>query len=148
MKKFLRAAFNISLFQIFFIIVLGVTKYLMVETGLSGWLEVPFIVTFLLSWFLLIVAVGIQGYIENNCESFDSWDKRQSASKKHLLLVTFVKWGKIIPIILGWLIFVYMFALTSFTFFLLLLAGIVIRNTIDFFFKKESLISEEPRYYE
>ena len=143
MKLFLKAVFNFSLFQIFLIIALGGAKYLLIERGLSGQLQGPFIVTFLISLFLLIVALGIVGHIENKGASFEAWQKEHAASKKHMLLANFVIWAMAIQIILWYLFFVYMIAPTSFSFFLFLLLGIVLRNIIDFFFKKKPQLSKE-----
>jgi hypothetical protein len=143
MKNFLRAAFKITLFQISVILISGAIKYWMVSTGISSQLQTPFLITAGCAFFILLLALGIGGIIENKGQSFESWVQEHSKSRKHAAIGNFVKWGQIIPLALGYLLFIYFIAPTSFALFLTLLAGIVIGNITSYLSGKYSSVAED-----
>ena len=141
--KFIRAAFYITWFQILMIIVLGGLKYLFVRYKIIDEIQKPFILIFVASLILLFFAAGIIGIIEKRGESFEAWTEKNKTAGKNVLLVAYLKWSQVIPVILWYLMFAYFIAPTTIIMFLILLAGIVIKNIINFFNKIETVSSEK-----
>jgi hypothetical protein len=142
MKRFLQAAFKINLFQILVILVSGVIKYCINVSGISKQLEGPFLIMAASCFLLFLFATGIGGIIEDKSETLENWAGKHPHSWKHAAVASFVKWGQIIPLVAGYLFFIFMFAPTSFEFLLFIFLGIFISNIVSFFFKKDIQIAD------
>jgi hypothetical protein len=137
MKNFLKAAFDITLFQLVFILVSAGIKYVIDTTGISKQLQLPFLIIAAVAVLILLIAFGIQGIIENKGLPFDDWLHQNNGAGKRWFIGKFVSWSQAIPVILAYLFFVYMIAPTSFTMLLVLYIGLVIRNIFNYFTKKQ-----------
>ena len=143
MKKFLYAAFKITLFQIFLIVFFSILKYVLITYKLIDKIQKPFIWICLGAGILFLLAVSIIGVVENKGESYEKWQVKPEKSGKEKFLGTFVTWGLAIPTALIYLLFLYVVAPTSLGLFIALYAGIVIRNIFQFFSKKNASLNRE-----
>ena len=143
MKSFLRAAFNITWFQILMAIFMSSFKYLLISFGLIGKVEKPFLFILATTIILLFLAICIGGIIEKSGESFETWTERNKASGKNKFLITFIQWSQIIPLVMGYIMVIYQLTFPPIVFFLALLCMLVIKNIINFFSKKETVSSEK-----
>ncbi len=133
MKRFLQAAFKITLFQVIFIAILASLKYVLTTYEVIDKIQKPFIWICLGGGLLFVFAIGMMGIIENRGKSFEEWQANPSESTKERLTAGFVSWGIAIPGILAYILFLYIITPTSVYMFIALYAGIIIRNCIIFF---------------
>ena len=136
-RNFLKAVFKFSILDFLLITLCGAFKYWLESFDLIKKIQTPFIIAFISSLVLLVIGTGIMGIIENKFGSYKKWEDDSSASMKKKLLIYFNKSTIIIPVCLGYLLVIYIFEPTNLTWFLLLLAGIVIRNIVDYFIEKD-----------
>ena len=144
MRKFLRAAFNITPFQILLILVLVVIKFALIEFNFVDRIQTPFLIVLLSSAILFLFAVGIKGHIENKGEAFETWVEKDRPSMIKKLLVSFVTLSLSIPVVIFYLLFLYVATPTSKVLFFGLLVGILINNSYEFF-KKNNTIPKDDR---
>jgi hypothetical protein len=138
MKRFLQAAFKITLFQIIFIIVIASLKYVLDTYNAIDKIQTPFLWICLGAGVIFVFAVATVGLIESRGTTFEEWKGNPKKSTKERLLAGFVSWGTIVPSILAFVLFLYIIAPTSVLMFIALYAGIVIRNCITFFSEKQT----------
>ena len=143
MKKLLRAAFKISLWELLVIIVFGAFKYILVTYGLSDKISKPFIWICLGAGILFLFALGVVGIFENKRISLETWEAEDNGSKWRRLVALFVVWGQFIPTALGFLLFIYLIAPTTVSVFIALVVGIVLRNSIHFFEQRKKETVQE-----
>lgn len=136
MKPFLRAAFHLTPLQALLILFFGAVKYWIVSTGIEKQIKGSFLIVAVSTFFIFLIALGIEGAIENKGKTFESWLQEHPVSGKHMVIGIFVKWARIIPIAIGYLFFAYMITPTSFTLLLALFAGIVIANIVTYVTRK------------
>ncbi len=141
MKRFLQAAFKITLFQIIFIIVFASLKYVLDTYNVIDKIKTPFLWIFLGVGIIFVFAVATVGLIESRGTTFEEWNANPEKSTKERLIAGFVSWGTIIPSILAFVLFLYLITPTSVLMFIALYAGIVIRNCITFFSEKQTTIT-------
>jgi hypothetical protein len=130
MRKFLQAAFKISLWEILVILAFGAFKYILVTYELTDKISKPFIWICLGAGLLFLLALGVIGAIENKYGSYERWESEAKSSKRGSFIVTFVIWGQLIPTAFGCLLFIYLIAPTTLSVFVAFIVGIVLRNSI------------------
>jgi len=138
MKRFLQAAFKITLFQIISMIVLASLKYVLNTYNVIDKIKTPFLFIFLGVGIIFVFAVATVGLIESRSITFEEWNASPQKSTKERLMAGFVSWGTIIPSIMAFVLFLYLITPTSVHMFIALYAGIVIRNCITFFSDKQT----------
>lgn len=132
MKKFILAVFKISFWEILVVLVLGALKYAFVAYELDDKITRPFVWICLCAGLLFIISLGITGAIENKYGSFEKWETEARSSKTGRFLLTFTTWSRLIPTILGCLIFIYFVAPTTISVFVAFAVIIFLRNSIRF----------------
>lgn len=142
MKKFIAAAFHITLFQVLLFLSLSVLKYWVNSSGMDEHLKLPLIITGIGAFLLLLIALGIGGYLENQGYTVESWVAARPNSKLRIWIAHFVQWGQVLPIAFGYALILYIITPTSLTLFIALFAGIVLRNLIEYLTKKKDVQSE------
>lgn len=135
MKRYLQAAFKITLFQIVIIVLFSTLKYVLITYNLVDKIQKPFIWTCFIAGIIFVLAVTGFGVIKNRGKSYESWQSNPQKSGKERILDAFITWGMAIPPAFAYVLLIYMIAPTSLSLFVALYAGIVIRNSIDFFKK-------------
>jgi hypothetical protein len=75
--------------------------------------------------------------IENKGFSYAAWEANIERCRKKALLILFIKWARVIPMLLGYALFVYMMAPGSVSMLIALLGGMVISNMVSFFINKK-----------
>ena len=143
MKSFLKAAFNITPFQILLIFIFAGIKYALIEFKLVNVIKTPFLIILLISFSIFLVVVGIKGKMENEEKSFETWSVKNNTLWPRRLLVTIMSWVQTIPIILCYLLAIYFFASTTVWMFILFFAWIVLANCFNYFMKKDSGVAED-----
>lgn len=138
MIKFLRAAFHITWFQVLLIGFFMALKYLVVTFKIDDRVKVPLVWTCIGAFFLLLLAYGLIGVIENKGFSYNEWETNTEKSRKKALLIWYIKWARIIPLLLGYSLFVYMMAPDSAGLLIALLAGIIVSNIVSFLANKKT----------
>lgn len=93
---------------------------------------------------ILLIAVGIGGYLENQGYTIESWLEARPNSRLRMLTAQFVQWGQVLPVVFGYALALYIITPTSLTLFITLFAGIVVRNIIEYFTTKKEVQSETP----
>jgi hypothetical protein len=73
MKKFIAAAFHITPFQVLFFLSLSILKYWIISYGMDEHLKLPLIIIGIVAFLLLLTALGIGGYLENQGYTVESW---------------------------------------------------------------------------
>lgn len=142
MKKFLRAAFDITLFQVLLVLSLSGIKYWINSHILVKRLEIPLVYIGMGAFLLLLIALCIIGYLENKGFTVDSWVAARPNSRMRIWIARFTHWGQILPIVLGYSFFLYIVTPTSLTLFIVFFAGIVLRNIYEYLTKKKDVQSE------
>ncbi len=142
MKKFLQAAFKITVFQILFIASVILIKYVLTAYKLIDKIQKPFIWICFGAGVLFVLALSINGVVENRCESFEQWRTKRRKSTMEKILSSFSTWGFTVPIALAYVLLLYVIIPTSLVMFIALFAGIVIRNSIDYFSNKHTSPTE------
>jgi hypothetical protein len=142
MKKFIAAAFHITLFQVLLFLSLAALKYWMGSSGLDEHLKSPLVISGMGVFLLLITALSIGGYLENKGYTVESWVAARPDSKLRIWIAQFIQWGQVLPIAFGYLLILYIITPTSLTLFIALFAGIVFRNIIEYKTKKKDVQSE------
>jgi hypothetical protein len=142
MKKFIAAAFHITLFQVLLFLSLSALKYWMSPSGLDEQLKLPFIIIGIGAFLLLITALSIGGYLENQGYTVESWVASRPNSKLRIWIAQFIQSGQVLPIAFGYLLVLYIITPSSLTLFIALFAGIVLRNIIEYLTKKKDVQSE------
>lgn len=142
MKKFIAAAFHITLFQVLLFLSLSVLKYWLSSSGMDEHLKLPLIIIGIVSFLFLLTVLGIGGYLENHGYTVESWVAARPNSKLRILIAQFVQWGQVLPIAIGYALTLYFFTPTSLTLFIALFVGIVLRNIIEYLTKKKDVQSE------
>jgi hypothetical protein len=142
MKKFIAAAFHITLFQGLLFLSLSVLKYRISSYGMDEHLKLPLIIVGIVAFLLLLTALGISGYLENKGYTVESWVAARPNSKLRIWIAQFVQWGQILPIVFGYTLILYIITPTSLTLFIALFVGIVLRNIIEYVTKKKDVQSE------
>ena len=143
MKKFLQAAFRITLFQIFIVLFFSGLKYVLTTYKLEDKIQRPFIWTCIGAGVLFVLAVGITGLIENRSGSYEKWQTKPQKSGGEKILAACITWGIAIPTGLAYVLFLYVIAPTSLSLLIALYGGIVIRNSIRFFSKEQTSLKKE-----
>ena len=138
MKNFLKAAFKITLFQVIFIVVLSALKYVLVTYRITDNIQKTLVWIFFIAGILFVIAVGIMGIIEDRGQSVEAWQASPKKTMKEKIWAALASWGYAIPVALAYVFGLYMIIPTSIEMAIALYAGIVIRNCIDFFAKKQS----------
>lgn len=133
MRKFLKAAFKISLWEIFIIVAFGALKYILISYELADKISRPFVWICLGAGLLFIIAWGIIGTFLNKYESFEKWEAEAKSSQRGRFIIGFVKLGQLIPTALGCFLFIYVIAPSTLNVFIAFIVGIVLRNSIQFF---------------
>jgi hypothetical protein len=142
MRKFIAAAFHITLFQVLLFLSLSALKYCVSSSGLDEHLKLPLIIIGIGAFLLLITAFSIGGYLENQGYTVESWVASRPNSKLRIWIAQFIQWGQVLPIALGYLLVFYIITPTSLTLFVALFAGIILRNIIEYLTKKRDVWSE------
>jgi hypothetical protein len=141
MKKFIAAAFRITLFQVVLFLSLSVLKYWISFTGLGEHLKLPLMFIGIGAFIILLTALGIGGYLENQGYTVESWVAARPSSKLRIWIAQFIKWGQVLPIAFGYGLCLYVIMPTSLTLFIALFVGIVLRNIIEFLTQKKEVQS-------
>jgi hypothetical protein len=141
MKKFLAAAFRITLFQVLLVVSLTGLKFFLNSYGLVERLQLPLVFIGIGAFLLLLTALGIGGYLENQGYTVESWVAARPNSKMRIRLAKFIHWGLVLPIALGYSVILYLFMPTSMTLLIAFFAGIVIRNIVEYLAKKNDVQS-------
>ncbi|NNV54462.1 hypothetical protein [Limnovirga soli] len=129
MKRFLLAAYKITLFQVLFISVMTGLKFILTVYKI----EIPFFWICLGTGVIFFFSLIIMGIIENRGKSFKEWSSEPNKSTIEKFIASFISWGIAIPLALTYVLFFYIITPTSFLMFISLYAGIVIGNCISFF---------------
>lgn len=137
MKKLLQAAFHITLFQILLILGSGAFKYWLNATGLTKQLTIPFIILGAFALMVLILALGLGGIIENKGHTPETWINERPNSNLRKVIVSVVTWGPVFSIVVFYAFAIYLIAPTSVNLFIAILLGIIIRNVVNYYSKKE-----------
>lgn len=143
MIKFLRAAFHFTWFQVLLVVFFMSLKYAVTRFNIGDIIKTPLVWTCIAAFFSLLLSYGIIGIIENKGFSYETWEANGERSRKKALLIWFIKWSRIVPLLLGYSLFVYMVAPGSVSMLIALMAGIVIRNIFPFFVNKKASESVE-----
>ncbi len=138
MKRFLLAAFKITLFQVLFISVMTGLKFILTDNKIADKIEIPFFGICLRTGVIFFFSLIIMGIIENRGKSFKEWNSEPKKSAIEKFIASFVSWGIAIPIALAYVLFFYIITPTSFLMFISLYAGIVINNCISFFSENQT----------
>ena len=142
MKKFLSAAFHITLFQVLLVVCLSGLKYWINYYGLGERLQLPLVFIGMGAFLLLLIALGIVGHLENKGYTAENWVAARPGSRMRIWIARFTQWGQVLPIALGYSFFLYMIMPTSLTLFIAFFSGIVIRNIIEYLARKKNKQSE------
>ena len=138
MKRFLQAAFNITLFQVVVIVILAALKYIFTTYKIFDKMEKPFVWVCLAAGLLLVFAAAITGIIEKGGLSFEEWKDKPKKTILERLTAGFISLGFAIPGVLAYVIFLYVVAPTSMAMVIALFIGMVLKNCITYFLKKQS----------
>lgn len=138
MKQFLRAALHFIWFRLLLICFFMTLKFLVVGWNIGDLIKLPLVWVCIAAFFLLLLSYGMIGVIENKGFSYEAWEANTERSRTKALLVWFIKWGRLIPFLLGYALFVYMMAPGSVSMLIALLGGIVISNMVSFFINKKT----------
>jgi hypothetical protein len=90
-----------------------------------------------------VVAVGIMGRIENKHGTYETWVNNSQTSFAKKLLVPFNHWSIKISVILGILLFAYIFTPTKLDMFIVLCVALLIKQIVGYFIKKNKHTPEE-----
>ena len=142
MKKFLRAAFDITLFQVLLILSLSGLKYWINYNGFDESVQIYIVIIGMGALLLLLIALGIGGHLENKGYTVNNWVAARPTSRIRIWTARFIYWGQILPNALGFSLFLYLIMPTSLTLFIAFFAGIVIRNIIEYLGKRKNVQSE------
>ena len=145
MKQFLRAAFHFTWFQLLLVSFFIVLKYVVARFHIDEVIKLPLVWTFIAAFFLLLLAYSLIGVIENKGFSYAAWEANIERCRKKALLILFIKWARVIPMLLGYALFVYMIAPESVTMLIALLGGIVVSNIVSFFINKKTPETAEAK---
>ena len=135
MKKFLLAAFKITVPQALLIVFFSALKYVLSRYHLGDKIQKPFIWTCIGAVVLLVLATCIIGIVQNRGESYREWRIKPEKSIMKKLMVAISVWGLAIPAMLLYALLLYMFAPDSVFMCIALYAGIVLNNSMKFFAK-------------
>jgi hypothetical protein len=144
MRKLVAAAFHITLFQVLLVLSLSGLKHWLSSSGLDEHLQLPLVFIGVGAFLLLLTALGIVGYLENQGYTVESWVAARPNSKMRIWIAHFIQWGQMLPIALGYAFCLYVIMPTSLSLFIALFAGIIIRNIIEYLTKKRNAPSEIP----
>jgi len=142
MKKFLQAAFRITLFQVFLILFFSTLKYILMTYRFEDKIQKQFIWSCVGASMLFLFALGITGIIENRGETYEDYQVRAQGTVKGKFITIFVTWGIAIPAALAYALFLYLVAPTSWSLFAALYGGIIIRNVFAYFSQKHNKINQ------
>ena len=142
MKKFLAAAFHITLFQVVLILTLAGIKYWIISIGLEARLQLPFVFIGIGAFLLLLTALGITEYLENQGDRVEGWVASRPNSRRRFWIGQFIHWGQVLPIALLYSLSLYMITSTSLSLFIAFLAGIILRNIFGYLTRNRDLQSE------
>ena len=147
MKKFLSAAFHITWFQLLLVLSLSGLKYWISSYALGQRLQLPLVFIGMGAFLLLLIALGIGGYLENKGYAVDNWVAARPNSRIRIWIARFTHWGQVLPIALGYSFFLYMIMPTSMTLFIVFFAGIVLRNIIEYLLLSNKSINKHLYFY-
>lgn len=136
MKKFLAAAFHITLFQVLLVLGLSGLKYWLISSGLGERFLLPLVFMGMGAFLFYLTAIGIGGYLENKGYTVESWLAARPNSKMRIRTAQFIHWGQVLPIALGYSLALFITMPSSLTLFIVYFAGIVIRNIIEYLTNK------------
>jgi len=142
-KNFFREVFKVTLFDLLLLAGISGIKFLIIKTGFVVKMSGAFIFIFLGLLFVFVAAVGVNGIIENKWGSEKRWKELRSFSEFNKFIETFMVWGQIIPMFLGFVLLVYFIAPDSLSFFLVLAAALFVRNLLVYLFGKKSKLHEK-----
>jgi hypothetical protein len=142
MKKFLAAAFHITLFQVLLVLGMSGLKYWMSSSGLGESFRLPLIFIGLGAFLILLTALGISGHLENQGYTVERWVAARPNSKMRVWIAQFIQWGQALPIALGYAFCLYVIMPTSLTLFIAFFIGIIIRNIIEYLTRTKDTQSE------
>ena len=142
MRKFVAAAFHITLFQVLLVLSLSGLKYWVSSSGLIEDFRLPLVFTGISALLLFLIALGIGAHFENQGYTTESWVAARPHSKIRIWIAQFVQWGQALPMALGYAFCLYVIMPTSLTLFIAFFAGIILRNIIEYLTKKKDAQSE------
>lgn len=141
-KKFLAAAFHITIFQVVFVLALAGLKYWMNTSGLAGRLFLPVAYLGIGAFLLMLVSIGIQGHLDNQGYAIERWLEERPGVAKRIWVARFVHWGQVLPLLLFYAVGLYLITPTSLLLGLAFFVGIVIRNIIRYLFESPNARTE------
>lgn len=142
MKKFLAAAFHISLFQL--LLVLGMTglKYWLGTAGLDGSVQLTLVFIAIGAFLVLLTGSGLSGHLQNQGYTVESWVAARPESGIRVRVARFIQWAQAFSIAIGYVVFLYFITPTSISLFIACFAGFVIGNITRFLNRKSKTLSE------
>jgi hypothetical protein len=87
----------------------------MSTSGLGELLLLPIVFIGMGAAILLLTALGIGGYLENQGYTVESRVADRPNSRKRFWIAQFIHWGQVLPIALGYSLILYIIAPTSLT---------------------------------
>jgi hypothetical protein len=142
MRKFLAAAFHITLFQVLLVLSMSGLKYWLSSSGSGESFRLPLLFIGIGAFLLWLTALGISGHLENKGYTVERWIAARPHSKIRIWIAQFIQWGQVLPIALGYAFCLYVIMPTSLTLFIAFFIGIIIRNIIEYLTKKKDAQSE------
>ena len=143
MIRFLKAAFTVTWFQIVIVALFSALKYVFQTAKFGEKITIPFIWISFGVVFLFVSTALVINLIDRESNPFEPWKVKSPRSRKQRLLSFYTTWGIAAPVLLFYMFLMYLFAPTSWTLAIALYAGIVIRNIVNFFAKKENTMNQE-----
>lgn len=137
MKKFLAAAFHITLFQVLLVLGLSGLKYFFNSTPLGERLQLPIVFIAMGAFVLLLTALGISGHLENKGYTVESWVAARPNSRIRKWVAQFIHGGQVLPLAFAYALFLYMIAPTSLILFIAFFSGLIFWNIITYLTKKK-----------
>ena len=143
MKQFIKTIFRITPFQIFIIVLFSSLKYILNRYNLTEEIQRPFIWILLVLGLIFLISVGLYGIIENKQDLSEPELIRQKFLRIEKRYSGIINLGIGIPALFASGIFTYMIVPTTLQMLIALLAGIFIRNLIEYFKSKSVPLNEE-----